>query len=95
MSDFDARMAQLRARFLDRAAAERAQLVEAMAADDAAEIRRIAHSLSGAGGVFGFPAISASAQQVEETLDGPPDPAALDRLCRALLDALDAVLQAP
>ena len=95
MSAFDARMAQLRARFLDRARDERARLVSAMAAGDIAEIRRIAHSLSGSGGVFGFPRISASAQQVEEKADGPPDAAGLDRVCRALVDELDRLAQEP
>lgn len=92
MTAFDARMAQLRARFLDRAREDRARLVSAMAAGDTGEIRRIAHSLAGSGGVFGFPEVSACARRVEEKADGPLDTAGLERICRALVDALDRLL---
>jgi HPt (histidine-containing phosphotransfer) domain-containing protein len=58
MTDFDARMAELRARFLQEAGKERERLIEAFRDDDHAAMRRIAHSLSGRAGMFGFPEVS-------------------------------------
>lgn len=79
---FDERMAALRARFIARAAADRAALAEAGQAGDDAEIRRIAHGLAGAAGTFGFPEVSAAALRVEEADDIRP-------MLEALFAALD------
>jgi HPt (histidine-containing phosphotransfer) domain-containing protein len=71
---FDNRLAALRQRFRDRASAE-SDALEGIVADLErgapgtllqAEIRRIAHSLAGAGGTFGFAAISACAARLDE-----------------------------
>ncbi|MGK6354658.1 Hpt domain-containing protein [Sphingomonas sp. DT-207] len=66
MSDFDDRLAGLRARFLARAADDHAALAAAREAGDREAIQRIVHSLAGGAGIFGFPEISAAARAVEE-----------------------------
>lgn len=91
MSDFDERMAVLRARFVARAAEQRAQLAAALLAEDRDETRRLAHGLSGSAGVFGFPEISADAQALEEAVDEGADSEALKRLAALLLDRLKVV----
>jgi HPt (histidine-containing phosphotransfer) domain-containing protein len=93
MTEFEDRMHALRARFTERAGREREQLILAVASSDLPEIRRIAHSLSGAGGVFGYPALSGEAQQVEEAMDAPAASIGLEELCRPLFQELDRVLQ--
>ena len=94
MSDFDARMGQLRARFLERATAEREQLAAALGAGDLASLERLAHGLSGSAGVFGFSQISRAAQQLEEWLTGGGGgDADVERLCRDLLAEIDLALQ--
>ena len=68
-------MEAFRARFRDRCAIDLAAL-EALS--DAGirsgdELQRIAHSLSGAGGTFGFPAVSDAAALVDDALiEGRP-----------------------
>lgn len=91
MSEFDDRMAQLRARFVARAAEQRAQLVAALLAGDHDEMRRLAHGLSGSAGVFGFPEISADAQALEEAVDEGVEEEALKRLAGTLLERLKAL----
>jgi HPt (histidine-containing phosphotransfer) domain-containing protein len=86
MTDFDDRLAALRARFLARAADDRAALATAQKANDREAIRRIAHGLAGAAGVFGFADISAAARAVEEA--GEDD-------IRSRLAHLLALLDAP
>ena len=82
MSAFDERMAALRQRFLARAAADRAALIEARLNADRAAICRIAHGLAGAAGTFGYPELSAAALRVEEAEEAEPPLEAL----LALLD---------
>ncbi len=91
MTEFESRMAELRARFVVRAADDRARLVIAIQDQDRAEIRRLAHGLSGTGGVFGFAALSDAAEAVEVGVDEGRDWADLRALCGLLLDALEAV----
>ena len=93
MSDFDGRMAQLRARFLARAEDERAQLIAATATMDRAEILRLSHGLSGSAGVFGFPTISLNAQAVEEAIDDKADEQEVRRRCAVLLARLEEAVQ--
>ncbi len=95
MTDFDQRMAELRARFVARVCGEREELILALASGDTAEIRRIGHGLSGAGGVVGFPEISAAAQQVEEAVDADCAPSRLKALGGQLLNEMERVLQEP
>jgi HPt (histidine-containing phosphotransfer) domain-containing protein len=67
-------LAAFRARFIERAAADRDRLAQARArlslpegdpVAAAAEIERLAHGLAGAGGTFGFPEVSVAAEEVE------------------------------
>ena len=93
MGDFDSRMAELRARFVARLEDERGRLVAALRLDDREEVRRIAHGLSGSGGVFGFPEISAAAEEVEVAVDEGANEARVRELCARLLDRMEAAAQ--
>ncbi|RJT33399.1 histidine phosphotransferase [Mesorhizobium waimense] len=89
----------LRLRFLARCADQLAELKAAReggpssgrSADD--PLVRIAHSLAGAGGTFGFPDISARASELERLRIGQADAAetgpALDALIAEIERALD------
>jgi HPt (histidine-containing phosphotransfer) domain-containing protein len=93
VSAFDERMTGLRARFCARAAAERMQIAAALASGDLPEVRRLAHGLSGSGGVFGFPELSADAEAVEIAVDEHREPGDLASLCERLLQRLDEAAQ--
>ncbi|HET9426809.1 MAG TPA: Hpt domain-containing protein [Allosphingosinicella sp.] len=69
MAAFDDRLEALRERFIVRSRTDRIMLIKALAADDRTELQRIAHSLAGAGGLFGHPEISDSGQRLEDALD--------------------------
>jgi HPt (histidine-containing phosphotransfer) domain-containing protein len=93
---FDNRLAALRQRFRDRASAE-SDALEGIVADLErgapgtllqAEIRRIAHSLAGAGGTFGFAAISACAARLDEFAGDLPDSPELPGACRTLISEI-------
>ena len=94
MSEFDERMAQLRLRFVARAAEQREQLTAALMAGDRDEVRRLAHGLAGSAGVFGVHQISEDAQAVEEAVDDGAADDELKRLSSKLLGRLGAVGQA-
>ena len=87
------RQAALKLRFRERAMAE-ARALERLIDDLQhgppelelqAEIRRIAHSLSGGGGTFGYAAISERAAELEELVLDCPDSPVLAGACRALV----------
>jgi chemotaxis protein histidine kinase CheA len=93
---FDDRLAALRQRFRDRATAESLAL-EGIVSDLEsgapgallqAEIRRIAHSLAGAGGTFGFSGISESAARLDEFAFDRPDSPELPGACRTLISEI-------
>lgn len=97
MSDsFEDRLRELRERFRERALADTAA-IEGMAedlrtgagpSDLAAQLRQIAHRLAGAGGTFGFAAISARASELEELLlEGHGDEELVER-CHALVSEI-------
>ena len=86
MTGFGERMTELRARFLDRIAADRAALEAAERASDSPEIRRIAHGLAGAAGIFGFPEISEAASAVDQAAEAERG-AVLRRLLQLLEEA--------
>lgn len=88
-------MAQLRERFLVRAQDERAQLIAAATRGDRAEMRRLAHGLSGSAGVFGFSEVGLDAQALEEAVDAEADEEEIRRLCLALTDRLAKAPQSP
>jgi HPt (histidine-containing phosphotransfer) domain-containing protein len=93
VTDLDERMAQLRARFRTRAAADRARIAAALDQADWDEVRRLAHGLSGSGGVFGFPQVSKDAEAVEIAIDEGRDAAQVRALGGRLLDRLAEVAQ--
>ena len=90
---FEGRLAALRKRFLDRATTESKALEEiaseleagARRAQAREQIRRIAHSLSGAAGTFGFARISVCAGELEEFVSDVPDSPELADACRTLI----------
>lgn len=85
MTDFEARLAQLRARFVLRA---KDDAVALSGTNSRAELLTISHSLSGAAGTFGFPAISAAAQNLEEAIYGELADGELVRLRSELIARL-------
>jgi HPt (histidine-containing phosphotransfer) domain-containing protein len=91
--ELDARMAALRERFRVRAADDRATILAARDAGDFAQVARLAHGLSGSGGVFGFPELSADAQAVENAIDAGAKPEEIAALCDRLLVRLAQVTQ--
>ncbi|MBA3669161.1 MAG: Hpt domain-containing protein [Sphingomonas sp.] len=93
MSDFDDRMAQLRARFVFRAQCERTQFEAAMQSLDRVEMKRLAHGLAGSAGVFGFHTISLDAQAVEVAVDAAAKDDELRRLSSLLLRRLNEAVQ--
>jgi HPt (histidine-containing phosphotransfer) domain-containing protein len=90
-TDFDARMAELRTRFVQEAAKEHERLVEAFGNDDHAAVRGIAHSLSGRAGMFGFPELSEQAAALEAAIDDEPEQ--LRPAYDALLGSLELVIR--
>ena len=94
MSDgAEARFAALKRRFRDRTTTD-SEALERIAADLergepaaplVAEIRRISHSLSGAGGIFGFAGISMCAAELEAFALDAPDLSELADACRVLV----------
>jgi HPt (histidine-containing phosphotransfer) domain-containing protein len=89
----ESRLAALKMRFRERAMTE-ARALELMIdevqcglpeLEVQGEIRRIAHSLCGGGGTFGYAAISARAAELEELVLDHPDSPELSAACRALV----------
>ena len=85
-------MEALKARYRARCAIDLAAL-ETLLNDDVRcgeALRRIAHSLHGSGGTFGFPDISDAAARVEEALiaDGATTDAELETLAATLREAI-------
>jgi HPt (histidine-containing phosphotransfer) domain-containing protein len=62
-------MQDLRLRFCARLSSDIAVLVAAAEAGDRASIRGVCHRIAGAGGMFGFAALSAAASEAEEAID--------------------------
>ncbi len=89
----DARMAALRERFRARARADGERIAAALSARDLETVRNLAHGLSGSGGVFGFPQVSADAQAVEEAIDTGAEAAKVEALCDRLLARLAETAQ--
>jgi len=83
-------MARLKHRFVERSRGDREALVKALGDDERDELRRLAHSLSGAGGIFGFAGISECAAQLEQGVDRDDPPDRLRELLDALLKEIDS-----
>jgi HPt (histidine-containing phosphotransfer) domain-containing protein len=81
--EFNERMERLRQRFRQRSGGDRAALEAALERQDTVEMKRLAHSLSGAAGIFGYPVISERAAALEAALDRneAPEDAAKSLLC--------------
>lgn len=69
MTPFEGRMVKLKLRFATRVEAEALLLEQALEKGDKAEIKRLAHGLSGSGAVFGYPDLSAAGQELEAAVD--------------------------
>jgi HPt (histidine-containing phosphotransfer) domain-containing protein len=99
---FRARAARDRAR-TDRLMARLADPGRARVAEPLAELEALAHGLAGAGGTFGFPALSETAARVERRLEGwrraapatltARQIAGLRRLVASMTDELDGAAQ--
>jgi HPt (histidine-containing phosphotransfer) domain-containing protein len=93
---YEVQLAGLRRKFRDRAMAQSLDLegiVSRLEDGGAAsrwetEIRRIAHSLAGAGGTFGFAELSAQANELDEFARRLPGPVELAGACRALISEI-------
>jgi HPt (histidine-containing phosphotransfer) domain-containing protein len=92
-NSYELQLDGLRRRFCDRAMAQSHELEEivskledgAAVREWGAEVRRIAHSLAGAGGTFGFSELSAHAGELDEFVRRPPESIELAGACRALI----------
>jgi HPt (histidine-containing phosphotransfer) domain-containing protein len=67
--DQDPEMDALRARFGERLREDLEQLTRAMNGPDRIAMHRIAHRMSGAAGMFGYPHLSAKGSALEDALD--------------------------
>lgn len=93
MTGFDAKMAALKARFIDQAVAEEALIRTALAGGDRPKLRDLSHGLSGRAGMFGFPEIGTAAQAVEEAIDAKAAVGELRRLTEQLIERLNRLAQ--
>lgn len=93
MTGFDARMAALRQRFIDQAAAEEVLIRTALAGGDWPKLRDLSHGLSGRAGMFGFSEVGDAAQAVEEAIDADATPDERQRLTEQLIGRLDRLAQ--
>ena len=93
MTAFDDRLRELRQRFIDRSRLDRDLLTTALATNDHPEMQRLAHSLAGAGGLFGFPEISDAGQRLEDALDENADAGDVRAAGEALLRQLESLDQ--
>ncbi len=59
-------LAPLREKFRARSAEDLTRLRTLLKAADASELRRLVHSVAGAAGTFGFPALSAAAIAIDD-----------------------------
>lgn len=88
-------MQDLRLRFCARLSGDVEALQAAAAAGDRAAIRAICHRMAGAGGMFGFAALSAAASEAEEAIDagaaGPALTLSVARVLELAREATDSV----
>ena len=91
--DLEARMAALRERFRARAGEDAERIASALAAGDLQAVHGLAHGLSGSGGTFGFPEVSADAEAVENSIDAGCGTGEVRALCDRLLARLAETAQ--
>lgn len=83
-----AKLAELSARFRQRASEDCAALAEAVAADDRPAVAERAHKLAGNAGMFGYAGIGAAALELELAAETKGDMRAPAERLLALLAAL-------
>jgi len=88
MDAFAQRMTLLRARFNERALVDEAELEAAMMAGDFGAATRILHSLAGNAGMFGYPALSKAARDLEQAIESRGPDADIPRLLREVVDQI-------
>jgi HPt (histidine-containing phosphotransfer) domain-containing protein len=88
-------MEQLRGRFRGRLVADRLPLGEALQTGDRDALRFVCHRIAGAAGMFGYPALSARASEVECRVDEGAEADALESVTRQLLREIDEALGSP
>jgi HPt (histidine-containing phosphotransfer) domain-containing protein len=88
MADIDARLAAIAERFAAQAAETAAEIGVALDREDRPELARLAHSLAGRAGMFGYGAIGDAARRVEEAVDAGVSGPELAGLTRDLLGHL-------
>lgn len=86
MTSFDAKMAELRHKFLQRCPAEAAGLATARSKRDRDEIIGRAHKLAGLAGTLGFHVIGSEAAALEAAGEAGDS---IDDLSRALIELLE------
>ena len=90
MTGWDDKMGQLRQRFVDRTAADRAWLGRCVP-HDRGELESAAHRINGSAGMFGFVELGIAAEALEEALRDGRDEASLEELIRRLGDEMDRI----
>lgn len=93
MTAFEDRLAELRQNFARRSRSDRDRIAAAFSRGDREELKQIAHSLAGNGGLFGYPQISGAGLALEEAIEGGVEGQALDQAVQNLLTELDAIDQ--
>jgi HPt (histidine-containing phosphotransfer) domain-containing protein len=91
MTDFAARMAALRERFLAQARVETDAVAAHAREGDHAALRDLCHGLAGRAGMFGFKPLGNAARDVEEAIDAGLDDARLQPLVAQLLAQLQTL----
>lgn len=85
-----AMLAELSARFRERAPAARAAMTSALDGNDRAAVVDIAHKLAGSAGMFGHPEIGLAAAELEEAARSGADMDGAARRLLALLAQLNS-----
>lgn len=85
MAEIDARLAAIAERFAAQAGETAAEIGAALDREDWSELARLAHSLAGRAGMFGYGAIGNAARSVEEAVDSGLSTEAIARLTQYLL----------
>jgi HPt (histidine-containing phosphotransfer) domain-containing protein len=85
VTEFDARMAELRERFVTRMVAERVEIEAELARGGWGAVRDVCHGLSGLAGVFGLAPIGDAARAVEDAVNDGASAEAIRALGAVLL----------
>ena len=88
----DPDMREIVQEFVDDLKERTSEIEQALASRSYDQLRTLAHQLKGAGGGYGFDAITDSAGQLEHALKESADDATVDRLTRLLCETLGAVV---